>query len=165
MSLNISIWKRVAPGALSIVAIGALATALVTTVPANPVPQTVTGKVFDAWVVTSFNPPGTAPFHDCARFTATTMCLDQCGDCGQLQEAPLSGGAGGGTIWHGRVPCNGLDLGFVGTSFDGTAGITTMGAEGIGHSQSSNFGMTGAQNSACALSTPANPAKNPYSHP
>ena len=153
--------KRIAPAALSIMAVAALATALVTAVPASGIPNTVSGKVYDVWVVTSFNPPGTPPFHDCARFTATAMCLDQCGDCGKLVEAPMQGGTTG-TIWHGKVPCGGLDLGFIGTSFDGFQGIGTMGAEGIGHGQGTNFGMTGAQNSSCSLAAPANPSRNPY---
>jgi hypothetical protein len=153
--------KRIAPAALSILAVAALATALVTAVPAGAVPDTVAGKVYDVWVVTSFNNPGTPPFHDCARFTATTMCLDQCGDCGKLVEAPMQAGTTG-TIWHGKVPCTGLDLGFIGTSFDGVQGVSTLGAEGIGHAQSTNFGITGAQNSACSLAAPVNPAKNPY---
>jgi hypothetical protein len=153
--------KRIAPAALSVLAVAALATALVTAVPASALPHTVVNKVYDAWIVTSFNPPGTVPFHDCARFTAHTMCLDQCGDCGTLVEAPLGGGATG-TMWHGKVPCSGLNLEFLGTAVDGVAGISTLGASGIGHSQGTNFGLTGAQNLACTLPAQANPAKNPY---
>jgi len=155
--------KRLIPAVVSVAAVAALATALVQAVPASAVPHTVANKVYDAWVVTSFNPPGTAPFHDCARFTDKIMCLDGCGDCGNLVEAPLSG-SGGGTIWHGRVPCGGLGLGFIGTSYDGTMGISTIGAEGIGQTQATNFGLTGAQNSACSL-TAADRAANRYSRP
>jgi hypothetical protein len=158
---KMNLLKRIATAALPVLAVAVLAAVLATAVPASAVPHTVTNKVYDAWVVTSFNPADTAPFHDCARFTANTMCLDQCGDCGALTEAPLGGGATG-TIWHGKVPCAGLNLEFLGTAVDGISGIGTMGASGIGHSQSSNFGLTGAQNSACALAVPANSAKNPY---
>jgi len=153
--------KRFAPAVLSALAVAILATALVTAVPASAIPHTVANKVYDAWVVTSFNPAGTTPFHDCARFTAHTMCLDQCGSvCGTLQEAPLVSGTTG-TIWHGTVPCNGLNLGFVGTSYDGLAGVGTMGAEGIGQAQGTNFGLTGAQNSACTLDA-ASQGQSPY---
>ena len=156
-----SFLKRIAPAAFSVLAVAALAATVATAVPASAIPHTVTNKVYDAWVVTSFNPAGTAAFHDCARFTANTMCLDQCGDCGELVEAPLGGGATG-TIWHGKVPCSGLNLEFLGTAVDGVSGVGTMGASGIGHSQANNFGLTGSQNSACALAPTANSVKNPY---
>jgi hypothetical protein len=157
---KMSLLKRIAPAVLSVLAVAALATALVTAVPASAIPHTVANKVYDAWVVTSFNPAGTVPFHDCARFTANTMCLDQCGTiCGTLAEGPLVVGSTG-TIWHGHVPCNGLNLGFIGTSYDGIAGVGTMGGEGIGVSEGTNFGITGAQNSACTLTSAL--AKSPY---
>jgi hypothetical protein len=152
---------RIAP-AFCILATATVAMVLVEAVPASSLPHTVVNKVYDLWVVTNFNAPGTAPFHDCARFTANTMCLDQCGTiCGTLAEAPMIPGTSG-TIFHGHVPCNGLNLGFIGTSYDGSGGVGTLGGIGIGHSQSTNFGITGAQNSGCSLTTPATPESNPY---
>lgn len=152
--------KRIAQLA-SILAVTAFAAFLVEAVPASSLPHTVVNKTYDVWVVTDFNPPGTAPFHDCARFTADTMCLDQCGDCGTLKEAPMLPGTSG-TIFHGKVPCGGLYLGFIGTSYDGNAGIGTMGGIGIGHAEGTNFGITGAQNAACTLAVRATPGTNPY---
>ena len=153
------ILRRIAPAVFGVVAVVALATALVT---ASPVPSTAANKTYDLWVVANFNEPGTVPFHDCARFTANQMCLEQCGNaCGVLREKPLVPGQSG-TFWLGTVPCNGLSLQFVGTTLDGINGVGTLG--GSGHStgsEANNYGVSGAQNAACTLA-PATSGRNPY---
>jgi hypothetical protein len=69
-----------------------------------------------------------------------------------------------GTIWHFQNGCSGLNLGFIGTSYDGSEGVSTMGGEGIGHVESTNFGITGAENSACTIPSQLG-GKNPYKMP
>ena len=126
----------------------------------------VAGRVYDVWVIPSFAPPGTgtAPFHDCARFTSNQVCLDQCGDCGPMSENP-PGGAG--TLWQGVVPCGGLGLVFFGTSFDGfpsPASKPAMGATGLGLAEQTTFGVAGIENPACTL-TGARSSRAPYAKP
>lgn len=154
--------KRIAPAVFSIIGVVVLATALVTAVPASSLPNTVASKTFDFWVVAWFNAPGTPPFHDCARFTANTMSLDGCGSGhGTLRESPLVQGQSG-TFWVGTVPCEGLNLQFIGTSVDGAHGVSTVGGMGYSTSmQNNNYGVTGGENSACSLAASSQP-KNPY---
>lgn len=163
--MNLRWRKRIAPAVLSLGGITVLATVLATAVPAGVVPSTVAGKTFDFWVTAYFNPGGSAPFHDCARFTATTMSLDGCGSGhGALHETPLVQGQSG-TLWVGTVPCGGLNLQFIGTSVDGAHAVATMG--GIGYStaqQNNNYGVGGGENGACTLATPA-AQSNPYRKP
>jgi hypothetical protein len=133
---------------------------------ATPVPMTVKGKVYDVWVSQSFAPPPREPFHDCARFTETQMCLDQCGDCGVLQEYPVFG-TPQFTFWIGRVPCGDLNLVFVGTSHDGLPGpggmpVPVMGASAVGTTQGSSFGVEGTANMSCAVN-PTSRTSKPYS--
>ena len=125
----------------------------------------VAGRTFDVWVIQSFAPPGAPPFHDCARFTRTQMCLDGCGDCGSLAE--ISSGTRG-SVWESRVPCGGLALNFVGTSFDGfptsASSKPVMGASGAGLTEKTTFGMSGVANPNCTIQL-LRQSGNPYSRP
>ena len=144
--------------ALAGVAVGLLLVSPVTA--QNSSTSRVQGRVYDLWVSPSFAVPPYQPFHDCARFTETQMCLDGCGgSCGRLSEIP-SGGAK--TLWHGKVPCGGLNLEFTGVSYDGfgtPTGQPVMGGIGVGNAENSTFGVEGVVNPACVLPPPL---RNPY---
>src|SRR5437660_10192755 len=81
-------------------------------VPSAPAPPVQT---FDLWVSQGFAGPPYFPFHDCATFTKTQMCLAVCGDCGSLSKMEF----GSATLWKGEVPCGGLNLVFTGTARNG----------------------------------------------
>ena len=120
------------------------------------------GRVYEIWVKSSFSDPGEPAFKDCARFTRTQMCLDQCGDCGPLSEIPSSGTPG--NLWEGHVPCGGLALRFYGTSFNGFRAIDSkpaMGATLLGVAQQTTFSAGGVENPACTLDG-GRPLPSPY---
>jgi hypothetical protein len=153
---------------MSLIAVTGIAISLLNVQPVaaqNAKASRVAGRVYDVWVVQSFAPPGTPPFHDCARFTTNTMCLDQCGDCGPMVENP-PGGAG--TLWQGVVPCGGLNLVFFGTSFDGfpasPASKPAMGGTGLSLTEQTTFGVGGMENPACTLSG-GRSSRAPYAKP
>jgi hypothetical protein len=124
--------------------------------------QTVKGKTYDLWVSQSFAGPPYDPFHDCAIFTASTMSLAQCADAGPLTDVPLFG-TPIFSLWLGTVPCGGLDLFFMGTSFDGSAigAVDVMGGFGWGITESTTFGAEGVANPGCVLVQ--TDGVNPYS--
>ena len=130
----------------------------------------VSGRDYDVWVSQSFGAPPFPPFHDCARFQGGQMCLDLCGDCGPiLFEAPLFGGGFGMTFWGAFVPCNGLNLTFIGTSLDGAGfgAANVMGGFGLGAAELATFGTQGVENPACTVDMPdaLSEGENPYSAP
>src|SRR2546427_3474923 len=113
-------------------------------------PSTVANRTYDLWVSQGFVGPPFVPFHDCASFTKTQMCLAVCGDCGPLSEVQF----GAASIWQGRVPCGGLNLLFTGTSKNGPE-AAVIGASVTGRTQGTNFGAEGIQDQSCSLlSTP-----------
>ena len=119
-------------------------------------PSSVAGKVYDLYVSQSFAPPPFPPFHDCARFTETQMCLDACGDCGALTIFPMGAENPNGALWIGSVPCGGLNLIAFGTSVDGAglpgnSGGNVLGAVFVGTIQGTTFGAEGVENRACSL--------------
>jgi hypothetical protein len=119
--------------------------------------SSVKNRTYDVWVSPSFISPPFVPFHDCFRFTASTLCIDQCGGCGPLFEVPRLG------IWQARVSCGGLNLVFIGTSLSGPA-KEVLGGSGIGRAEGTNFGVEGVENADCSLS-PANlTGATPYSN-
>lgn len=122
-------------------------------------PSTVANRTYDLWVSQGFVGPPFVPFHDCASFTKTQMCLAVCGDCGPLSEVQF----GAASIWQGRVPCGGLNLLFTGTSKNGPE-AAVIGASVTGRTQGTNFGAEGIQDQSCSLlSTPT--GKSPYAKP
>ena len=120
------------------------------------VSSTVANKTYDLWVSQGFANPPFFPFHDCASFTKTQMCLAQCGDCGPLSEVQF----GGATIWQGKVPCGGLNLVFTGTSKNGPQ-ANVIGASLTGTTQATNFGAEGIQDQSCSLGF-SQTGKSPY---
>ena len=58
-------------------------------------PSTVANRTYDLWVSQGFAGPPFFPFHDCASFTKTEMCLAVCGDCGPLSEVQFGAGVYG----------------------------------------------------------------------
>ena len=122
-------------------------------------PSTVANRTYDLWVSQGFAVPPFFPFHECASFTKTQMCLAVCGDCGPLAEVQF----GAASIWQGRVPCGGLNLLFTGTSKNGPE-AAVIGASVTGRTQGTNFGAEGIQDQSCSLlSTPT--GKSPYAKP
>jgi hypothetical protein len=87
----------------------------------GPVRAHVAGKTYDLWMA---NTPGQPPsLHTCARFTATTLQVDACGPVpGEFEEFVLVNEPPNFiTEWFVLIPCNGIDVVFVGTSTDGGA--------------------------------------------
>ena len=121
--------------------------------------SSVMNKTYDVWVSQGFATPPFQPFHDCATFTRTRVCLAQCGDCGGLQEVQF----GNASIWKGVVPCQGLNLILTGTSNSGPE-IPVIGASIVGNLEGTNFGLEGVQNQSCSLSAAAT-ANSPYRKP
>lgn len=116
-------------------------------------PSRVKGRTYDVWVSQGFATPPFAPFHDCASFTDTQMCIMGCGDCGTLTESGTSP-----SFWVGRVPCGGLNLVFIGTSFDGfgtPSSKPVIGASGVGTTERTTFGLEGVENPSCTLAAGA----------
>lgn len=128
---------------------------LIAQAPAAATPS-VTNKTYDVWVSQSFASAPFTPFHDCATFTKTKMCLAQCGDCGALSEVQI----GATSIWKGSVPCAGLNLVFTGTSISGPQ-ANVIGASSVGTLEGTNFGLEGVQNQSCSLAAAAT-GKSPY---
>jgi len=107
--------------------------------------SSVKNKTYDVQV--SIGNAHDTPFHDCARFTSTQMCLDACAAprCGPLTEVNL----GNLTIWQARIGCGGFNLEIVGTSqngpFDAAIGASIKG-KNIGAN-----GLEGIENPSCSL--------------
>lgn len=129
--------------------------------------STVKNKTYDIWVSPSFGVPPHQPFHDCARFTSTTITIDGCpsGNTGPLTEVNLSVPVA--TVWIGQVPCDGLDLVFFGTSWDTgilPSGLDMMGASGLATSPTSasySYGMEGVRNENCTVQVQSS-GSSPY---
>ena len=122
----------------------------------------VAGRTFSVWVSPSFGVSPYAPFQDCARFSANQMCLDGCGDCGALVEAPLVPPLI--NLWVGQVPCGTLNLVWVGTSIDLAAapdGANVMSASGLSATSAISYAMEGVEDPNCVL--PAGPTAGSYS--
>ena len=122
-------------------------------------PSTVANRTYDLWVSQGFASPPFVPFHDCASFTKTQMCLAACGDCGALSEVQF----GSASIWQGTVPCGGLNLLFSGTSKNGPE-AAVIGASVTGRTEGTNFGAEGIQDKSCSLAANAT-EKSPYAKP
>jgi hypothetical protein len=148
----------VATSALVAIAVTLCVLPLIAQAPAATT-ATVTNKTYDVWVSQSFATPPFTPFHDCATFTKTKMCLAQCGDCGPLSEVQI----GTTSIWKGTVPCGGLNLVFTGTSISGPQ-ANVIGASSVGGSEGTNFGLEGVQNQSCSLAAAA-AGKSQYAKP
>ena len=105
--------------------------------------QTVANKTYEIWFSGSLFP---TLLQDCWHFTATTMTTDQCGDSGPLVEFPLFG-VPGMSLWIGQVPCQGQNLVFFGTSYDGAVfpfGGNVVSATGF------TLAAEGFENPACS---------------
>jgi len=122
--------------------------------------SSVINKTYDLWVSQSFADRPFQPFHDCATFTKTQMCLPQCGDCGPLSEVQL----GPNSIWKGEVPCGGLNLVFTGTSRNGPA-TAVIGASVVGNTEATNFAAEGIRDQSCSLGFATTNGKHLYSKP
>jgi hypothetical protein len=122
--------------------------------------SSVMNKTYDLWVSQGFASPPFQPFHDCATFTKTKMCLAQCGDCGALSEVQL----GPVSIWKGEVPCGGLNLVFTGTSRNGPE-VPVIGASAVGNTQRTNFGAEGVRDQSCSLASTSTSGNTLYTKP
>lgn len=122
-----------------------------------PAVCSVANKTYDLWVSQGFASPPFVPFHDCAFFTKTQMCSALCGDCGPFSEVQF----GSTSIWQGRVPCDGVDLVFTGTSKNGPE-ANVVGASVTGTTQGTNFGAEGVQDQSCSLEPGPLTKNNPY---
>jgi hypothetical protein len=107
--------------------------------------SSVKNKTYDVQV--SIGNAHDTPFHDCARFTSTQMCLDACASprCGPLTEVNL----GSLTIWQARIGCGGFNLEIVGTSQNGI-NDAAIGASIKGKNIGAN-GLEGIENPSCSL--------------
>ena len=80
------------------------------------------------------------------RFTGATISSDACGDVGLFVEFPLFS-TPGLTLWIGSVPCQGANLVYFGTSYDGAAvlplGGNVMSASVVGLSQGWTLSLEG----------------------
>jgi hypothetical protein len=118
----------------------------------GPVRAHVAGKTYDLWIVIT---PGQPPsVHTCARFTATTLQLDACGPVpGEFEEFVLIDEPPNLiTEWFALLPCNGLNVVFVGTSTDGgTLGFQANVMAASANSIAGRFAVSvaGVENPAC----------------
>ena len=113
----------------------------------------VANKTYEVWFSRSFDAPPFVPLRDCWHFTDTTMTTDQCGDVGPLVEFPLFG-ASGFSLWIGQVPCQGQNLIFFGTSYDGAIfplGGNVVSATGVGVTQGFTLAAEGFENPSCSI--------------
>ena len=115
--------------------------------------HTVANKTYEIWFSRAFDPSPFLPLQDCWRFTDTTMMTDQCGDVGPLVEFPLFGSSGF-SLWIGQVPCQGQNLVFFGTSYDGAIfpfGGNVVSATGVGVTQGFTLAAEGFENPSCSI--------------
>ena len=113
--------------------------------------QTVANKTYEVWMSQGSDTPPFVPGRDCVRFTATTIASDACGDMGPFVEFPLLS-TPGLTLWVGQVACQGANLVYFGTSFDGTvlpSGGNVMSASVVGTTQGATLALEGFENPAC----------------
>ena len=136
-----------------------------TTTPTTTSSTTTTTLVpslaYDVWLSSNLDNPPFEPFHDCVRFNETTLSTDQCGDSGPLTKFSLFD-IQGLNLWIGQVPCGGLNLSFVGTSFEGATlplGGNTIAASVIANANGKTLGLEGFENADCSavLSSGDNP--------
>ena len=113
--------------------------------------QTVANKTYEVWASRASGAPPFFPGRDCVRFTATTISSDVCGDSGAFVEFPLFS-TPGLTLWIGNLPCQGANLVYFGTSYDGAvlplAG-NVMSASVVGLTQGSTIALEGFENADC----------------
>jgi len=120
--------------------------------------ERVAERTYDLSVSQGFASPPFEPFHDCLRFTKTTITTDLCGDTGSFSEIRLARNS----IWQGTVPCGGLNLRFTGISTAGPE-IPVLGGVAVGFSEQTNFGIEGVENPSCSTSTfTPRPGGSPY---
>lgn len=127
--------------------------------------RSVAEKVYTIYV---FQDPDQLPFQDCARFSENTMTLDLCGDAGGMIEYPLpfEPPPVKATQWIGFVPCDGLNLVFIGNSIDGS---TFGAADALGgyivrrtDPEVDTFGFAGLQDPDCTVDPGPYGNVNPY---
>lgn len=120
------------------------ASSIVTSVIANAHDvNSVKNKTYSVWVSQSFSTSPFEPFHECFRFTHTQLCVLGCGgSCGPLSEIPSAG------LWEASVPCQGLNLKFKGTSYNGPD-TSVIGASVIGYTEQTNFAAEGIKDHSC----------------
>ena len=115
--------------------------------------QTVGNTTFEVWMSQGSDAPPFVPGRDCVRFTAFTIASDACGDRGPFVESTLLS-TPGLTFWVGQVPCQGANLVYFGTSFNGTGlpfGGNVMSASVVGLSQGSTLALEGFENPSCSI--------------
>jgi subtilisin family serine protease len=111
------------------------------------------GQVYDTWISQSFAAPPYTPFHDCLRFTDNIMTIDSCGDSGALFEVPLFGSPLF-SFWIASVVCDGQNLFWLGTAFDGDfleQGANVMGGTVYNITEGFSFGAEGIENPDCVV--------------
>ena len=106
---------------------------------------------YDAWLSSNLTAQPFLPFRDCVRLTEKMISTDRCGDAGPLTTIPLSG-IPEANLWIGQIPCQGLNLVFLGTSFGTTK--TGIGASVIGMTHWLTLGMEGFKTPECAAVSP-----------
>lgn len=120
----------------------------------QPAPSSVKNKTYDVWISASIAGAPYAPFHDCARFSETQVCVDSCGDCGPLAEFPIPALGPKATSFIAKIPCGGTNAVVYGTAFDGTAlpqGGNVIGGWSFSVVDGDVAGFAGIENPACTL--------------
>ena len=116
---------------------------------------------YDVWISSDQSGSPFDPVHDCVRFDGSMMSTDLCGDSGTVDRFPLLG-ISGLELWIGQVPCQGLNLLYIGTTFAGEAlplGGNSIAASVIGTTLGNTLGLEGFENGACAATISKS---NPY---
>ena len=117
---------------------------------------------YDVWISSDQSGSPFIPFHDCVRFDGSVMSTDLCGDAGTVARFPLLS-VSGLELWIAQVPCQGLNLVYIGTTFAGEAlplGGNSIAASIIGTTLGNTLGMEGFENGSCTISSTL--SDNPY---
>ena len=81
---------------------------------------TTTLLSYDVWISSDQGGSPFVPFHDCVRFNGSVMSTDVCADSGTVASFPILS-ISGLELFIGQVPCQGLNLIYIGTAFAGQA--------------------------------------------
>ena len=116
---------------------------------------------YDVWISSDQSGSPFSPSHDCVRFIGNSMSTDLCGDSGTVARFPLLSVLGL-ELWIAQVPCQGLNLLYIGTAFSGEAlplGGNAIAASVIGLALGNTLGVEGFENAACTAPVSSS---NPY---
>ena len=119
------------------------------------------GSSYDVWISSDQSGSPFSPSHDCVRFIGNSMSTDLCGDSGTVARFPLLSVLGL-ELWIAQVPCQGLNLLYIGTAFSGEVlplGGNAIAASVIGLALGNTLGVEGFENAACTAPVSSS---NPY---